>query len=88
MNKLTLIATAPMGLESIVSKELKELGFTNLEVENGRVTYDTDVSGMIKSSWCWPHRGRKHRDESGARDGAYLFGNSWFHDGDLSRHHQ
>ena len=50
MNKLTLIATAPMGLESIVSKELKELGFTNLEVENGRVTYDTDVSGMIKSN--------------------------------------
>ena len=50
MNKLTLIATAPMGLESVVSKELKELGFTNLEVENGRVTYDTDISGMIKSN--------------------------------------
>ena len=33
MNKLTLIATAPMGWESVVSKELKELGFTNLEVE-------------------------------------------------------
>ena len=32
MDKLTLIATAPMGLESIVAKELKELGFTNLEV--------------------------------------------------------
>ena len=37
--KLQLIATAPMGLESIVARELKELGYEDMTVENGRVTF-------------------------------------------------
>ena len=32
----TIIATAAMGIEGIVSKELKDLGYTNVIVENGR----------------------------------------------------
>ncbi|GAF06459.1 THUMP domain-containing class I SAM-dependent RNA methyltransferase [Paenibacillus pini] len=39
MNELQLIATAPMGLESIVARELRELGYTDQHVENGRVTF-------------------------------------------------
>ncbi|QAY66435.1 THUMP domain-containing class I SAM-dependent RNA methyltransferase [Paenibacillus protaetiae] len=39
MNKLQLIATAPMGLEAIVSRELKELGYHDQQVENGRVIF-------------------------------------------------
>ncbi|MWC28888.1 THUMP domain-containing class I SAM-dependent RNA methyltransferase [Paenibacillus sp. MMS18-CY102] len=37
--KLQLIATAPMGLEAIVARELKELGYEDMTVENGRVTF-------------------------------------------------
>lgn len=37
-----LIATATFGLESIVAKELKELGYDDLTVENGRVTFEGD----------------------------------------------
>ena len=39
MPRLQLIATAPMGLEAVVARELKELGYTDMEVENGRVTF-------------------------------------------------
>lgn len=39
MDKLQLIATAPMGLEAVVARELKDLGYTDLQVENGRVNF-------------------------------------------------
>jgi putative N6-adenine-specific DNA methylase len=39
MSKLQLIATAPMGLEAVVARELKELGYTDLKTENGRVNF-------------------------------------------------
>lgn len=39
MNQLNLIATAPMGLEAVVARELKELGYTDLKIENGRVNF-------------------------------------------------
>ncbi|WP_373898359.1 class I SAM-dependent RNA methyltransferase [Haloimpatiens sp. FM7315] len=37
-----LIATATFGLESIVAKELKKLGYDNLKVENARITFEGD----------------------------------------------
>lgn len=37
MDTVELIATAPMGLEAIVAREIKDLGYTNVTVENGRV---------------------------------------------------
>lgn len=37
-----LIATATFGLEAIVAKELKELGYEDLTVENGRVSFKGD----------------------------------------------
>lgn len=39
MEKLQLIATAPMGLEAVVARELKELGYHDQKVENGRVIF-------------------------------------------------
>ncbi|MCA1023250.1 THUMP domain-containing class I SAM-dependent RNA methyltransferase [Halobacillus litoralis] len=48
--KVTLIATAAMGLESIVSKEVKALGYENVEVENGRVVFEADVSAIPRAN--------------------------------------
>ncbi len=39
MAKLELIATAAFGLEAVVARELKQLGYTNLKTENGKVTF-------------------------------------------------
>ncbi|TDT60949.1 THUMP domain-containing class I SAM-dependent RNA methyltransferase [Fonticella tunisiensis] len=35
----TLIATSTFGLESIVAQELRNLGYDNLKVENGKITF-------------------------------------------------
>lgn len=48
--KVTLIATAAMGLESIVSKEVKALGYEDVEVENGRVLFKADVSAIPRTN--------------------------------------
>lgn len=50
MSKLELIATSAFGIEAIVAKELKDLGFNNLIVENGKVTYVTNEEGLVKSN--------------------------------------
>ena len=39
MPKLQLIATCPMGLEAVVARELKLLGYEDQMTENGRVTF-------------------------------------------------
>jgi putative N6-adenine-specific DNA methylase len=38
-DKWTLIATTAMGLEAIAARELKNLGYDNLKVENGRILF-------------------------------------------------
>ncbi|WP_010530784.1 THUMP domain-containing class I SAM-dependent RNA methyltransferase [Lentibacillus jeotgali] len=44
-NNVTLIATAAMGLESIVAKEVRQLGY-EVDVENGKVVFDAPVSAI------------------------------------------
>ncbi|WP_138417049.1 THUMP domain-containing class I SAM-dependent RNA methyltransferase [Aquibacillus sediminis] len=44
--EVTLIATAAMGLESVVAQEVKALGYTDLKVENGRVQFNAEVSAI------------------------------------------
>ncbi len=39
MNKIELIATSSFGLEAVVKRELLNLGYDDLEVENGKVTF-------------------------------------------------
>ncbi len=50
MAKIELIATAAFGLESIVARELKNLGYDNLIVENGRVTFPTEELGICRTN--------------------------------------
>lgn len=48
----TIIATSTFGLESIVAKELKELGYEDLTIENGKVTFEgTDFDIAICNIW-------------------------------------
>ncbi|WP_059105686.1 THUMP domain-containing class I SAM-dependent RNA methyltransferase [Shouchella shacheensis] len=48
MEKVTLIATATMGLEALVAREVRDLGYEDVEVENGRVTFTADVSAIAR----------------------------------------
>src|SRR5665647_23836 len=48
MHKVDLIATAAFGLESIVANELKILGYENLKVENGRVSFTADLDAIAR----------------------------------------
>lgn len=43
----TLIATATFGLEAIVANELKELGYYDLKIENGKVTFEGDERDIV-----------------------------------------
>lgn len=48
MSQLELIATVPMGLEAIVAREIKELGYDQMTVENGRVTFIGDELAICR----------------------------------------
>ena len=48
MPQLQLIATAPMGLEAVVARELQELGYQDIKVENGRVTFPGDLIDICR----------------------------------------
>ncbi|MEE6451900.1 class I SAM-dependent RNA methyltransferase [Gottfriedia acidiceleris] len=50
MAKYTLIATAAMGIEALVAREIKSLGFDDVVVENGRVLFKTDEAGIVKAN--------------------------------------
>ena len=45
----TLIATAAAGLEAVVGRELRDLGY-DCQVENGRVRFDGDLLAIIQSN--------------------------------------
>jgi putative N6-adenine-specific DNA methylase len=49
MTNYELIATAAMGLEALVAKEVRSLGY-ECEVENGRVAYRGDEKAIVKSN--------------------------------------
>lgn len=48
--KYTLIATAAMGIEALVAREIKSLGFEDVVVENGRVLFKADEAGIVKAN--------------------------------------
>jgi putative N6-adenine-specific DNA methylase len=50
MSKIQLIATTPMGLEAVVAREIKELGYEDMQVENGRVTFWGDASAICRAN--------------------------------------
>lgn len=46
MKKVRILATAAMGLEALVAREVKDLGYSDVTVENGKVMFDADVSAI------------------------------------------
>ncbi|MEF3305460.1 THUMP domain-containing class I SAM-dependent RNA methyltransferase [Paenibacillus sp. GYB003] len=50
MDKVQLIATAPMGLEAIVAREVRELGYDDVMVENGKVMFQADKSAIARAN--------------------------------------
>ncbi|WP_257352157.1 THUMP domain-containing class I SAM-dependent RNA methyltransferase [Pseudalkalibacillus decolorationis] len=46
MKPITLIATAAMGLEAIVANEVRQLGYENVTVENGKIIVEADESAI------------------------------------------
>lgn len=48
--KFKMIATAVFGMEAIVKKELEQLGFENITVENGRVLFEADERGIARAN--------------------------------------
>ena len=50
MANFELIATATFGLESIVAREIKKLGYEDMKVENARVTFRGDESAICRSN--------------------------------------
>ena len=50
MSKIPLIATAAFGLEAVVAHEVKKLGFEDAKVDNGKVTFYSDFSGLARAN--------------------------------------
>jgi putative N6-adenine-specific DNA methylase len=50
MSQIDLIATATFGLEAIVAREVENLGYHDLKVENARVTFKADEQGICRSN--------------------------------------
>jgi putative N6-adenine-specific DNA methylase len=48
MTPLTLIATTAFGLEAVVARELKALGYTDLTVEDGRIVFPGDHNAICR----------------------------------------
>jgi putative N6-adenine-specific DNA methylase len=48
MSQLELIATVPMGLEAIAAREIKDLGYSQVTVENGRVVFIGDELAICR----------------------------------------
>ncbi|MBM7661344.1 putative N6-adenine-specific DNA methylase [Bacillus mesophilus] len=50
MGKVTLIATAAMGIESVVADEVRSLGYENCIVENGKVIFEADEMAICRTN--------------------------------------
>ncbi len=46
MKNFRLVATSAFGLESVVAREIKELGYEKTSVSNGRVSFDADLAAI------------------------------------------
>lgn len=50
MSKIHLIATSAFGIEAVVGRELKKLGYEDQSVENGKVTFSGDESAICRTN--------------------------------------
>src|SRR5690625_3530276 len=49
LSSVTLIATAAMGIESLVNREVKQLGYETT-VDNGKVTFNAPINAIARSN--------------------------------------
>ena len=50
MEQYTLIATTAFGLEGVTARELSDLGYSDLRVENGRVIFRGGKADIAKTN--------------------------------------
>lgn len=50
MSKIQLIATSAFGIEAVVGRELSWLGYSDQQVENGRVTFTGDEAAICRAN--------------------------------------
>ena len=50
MSKIDLIATATFGLEAVVAREVRDLGYQDVKVENARVTFTGDEAAICRTN--------------------------------------
>lgn len=50
MNEIDLIATSTFGLEAVVRRELEDLGYKNIQVENGKVNFKGDYKAIAETN--------------------------------------
>ncbi|MFZ5647100.1 MAG: THUMP domain-containing class I SAM-dependent RNA methyltransferase [Bacillota bacterium] len=50
MKKIHFIATATFGLEAVVAREVKDLGYEDVAVENGKVTFSGDLTAICRAN--------------------------------------
>lgn len=50
MSAIQLIAVVPSGLEAVAARELKRLGYEDLMVESGKITFDAEEKAICRSN--------------------------------------
>lgn len=50
MAKIDLIATSAFGLEAVVAREVRQLGYEDVVVENGKVTFTADETAICRAN--------------------------------------
>ncbi|PHO07999.1 N-6 DNA methylase [Thermoanaerobacterium thermosaccharolyticum] len=50
MSKIELIAPTLFGIESVAAKEIRSLGYEDIKVEDGKVTFIGDISAICKAN--------------------------------------
>ncbi len=50
MQKCELMVTATFGLEAILGQEVKDLGYSDVRVENGKVTFSAGISAICRAN--------------------------------------
>jgi putative N6-adenine-specific DNA methylase len=50
MEKIDLIATSAFGLEAVVAREVRQLGYEEVFVENGKVTFTADLAAICRAN--------------------------------------
>lgn len=50
MAKIDLIATSAFGLEAVIAREVRQLGYEDVSVENGKVTFNADLAAICRAN--------------------------------------